>query len=151
MNALYLEDFTPGRRFECEAVRLDEDEITAFAANYDPQPFHTDPDTAKDTVFGGLIASGFQTVALATGQFIRTGALDAAGLGGPGMDEIRWLLPVRPGDTLRTTVEVKEARPTRSDPTRGVVRFAFTVDTDAGTVATFDAIVFLRSRSAPAA
>lgn len=148
MSALYFEDFTPGRRFECEPAVLEADEITEFARNYDPQPFHTDPETAKDTVFGGLIASGFQTVALATGQFIRTGALDAAGLGGPGMDEIRWTAPVRPGDSLRTSVEVREARPTRSDPTRGVVRFAFTVANDAGTVATFDAIVFVRCRPA---
>lgn len=146
MTALWFEDFTVGRRFECAPVTLNEDEITWFARQYDPQPFHTDATTARDTVFGGLIASGFQTVAAATGQFIRTGVLDAAGMGGPGMDAVRWTAPVRPGDTLHTVVEVSEARPTKSNPGRGVVRFAFTVSTDAGQAATFDATVFLRCR-----
>jgi acyl dehydratase len=148
MSEMYFEDFNVGRRFDCEPVTLDEDEITWFARQYDPQPFHTDAETAKDTVFGGLIASGFQTVAAATGQFIRTGAVDAAGMGGPGLDEVRWTAPVRPGDTLYTAVEVKEARKTRSDPNRGVVRLGFVVSNDDGEVATFDATVFLRCRPA---
>jgi acyl dehydratase len=146
MSGLWFEDFAIGRRFETEPVTLEVDEITWFARQYDPQPFHTDARTAEDTVFGGLIASGFQTVAISTGQFIRTGALDGTGMGGPGLDEIRWIAPVRPGDTLHTSVEVAEARPTRSDPGRGVVRLAFNVSTDAGEVATFTATVFLRRR-----
>ena len=147
MTGWYLEDYTVGRTIETEPVRLDEDEITWFANQYDPQPFHTDAELAKSTVFDGLIASGFQTVAIATGQFIRTGAVDETGLGGPGMDNIRWVAPVRPGDTLSTEVTVIEARATKSDPTRGVVRLGFSVSTEAGVVATFEAVVFVKARA----
>src|SRR3546814_10800134 len=104
MSALYFEDFAVGRRFDCESVRLDVDEITTFARLYDPQPLHTDPEPARDTLFGGLIARGFQTVALDTGQFIRPGAIDTASLGGPGMDNIPWTETVRPGHKCRTAV-----------------------------------------------
>ncbi len=147
MTGWYLEDYTVGRTIETEPVRLDEAEITWFANQYDPQPFHTDAELAKSTVFDGLIASGFQTVAIATGQFIRTGAVDGTGLGGPGMDIIRWVAPVRPGDTLSTEVTVIEARATKSDPTRGVVRLGFSVSTEAGVVATFEAVVFVKART----
>ena len=147
MTGWYLEDYTVGRTIETEPVRLDEDEITWFANQYDPQPFHTDAELAKSTVFDGLIASGFQTVAIATGQFIRTGAVDETGLGGPGMDIIRWVAPVRPGDTLSTDVRVIEARATKSDPARGVVRLGFSVSTEAGVVATFEAVVFVKARA----
>ena len=147
MTGWYLEDYTVGRTIETEPVRLDEDEITWFANQYDPQPFHTDAELAKSTVFDGLIASGFQTVAIATGQFIRTGAVDGTGLGGPGMDIIRWVAPVRPGDTLSTDVRVIEARATKSDPARGVVRLGFSVSTEAGVVATFEAVVFVKARA----
>ncbi len=147
MTGWYLEDYTVGRNIETEPVRLDEDEIIWFANQYDPQPFHTDAELAKSTVFDGLIASGFQTVAIATGQFIRTGAVDGTGLGGPGMDNIRWVAPVRPGDTLSTEVTVLEARATKSDPTRGVVRLGFSVSTGAGVVATFEAVVFVKARA----
>jgi acyl dehydratase len=116
VSGLYLEDYTVGRVFETEPVTLDVDEIIWFAEQYDPQVFHTDPEGAKNSAFGEHIASGFQTVAIATGQFIRTGAVDGTGMGGPGLDEIRWTAPVRPGDTLLTTVEVTEARATRSNP-----------------------------------
>jgi acyl dehydratase len=147
MTGWYLEDYTVGRTIETEPVRLDEDEITWFANQFDPQPFHTDAELAKSTVFDGLIASGFQTVAIATGQFIRTGAVDGTGLGGPGMDIIRWVAPVRPGDKLSTEVTVIEARATKSDPTRGVVRLGFSVSTEAGVVATFEAVVFVKART----
>lgn len=147
MTGWYLEDYTVGRTIGTEPVRLDEDEIIWFANQYDPQPFHTDAELAKSTVFDGLIASGFQTVAIATGQFIRTGAVDETGLGGPGMDNIRWVAPVRPGDTLSTEVTVLEARATNSDPSRGVVRLGFSVSTEAGVVATFEAVVFVKARA----
>lgn len=147
MTGWHLEDFETGRKISTAPLRLDADEIMWFARQYDPQPFHTDTETAKDTVFGGLIASGFQTVAAATGQFIRTGVVDGTGLGGPGMENIRWVAPVRPGDTLSTEIEVTEARASKSDPSRGIVRLAFTVSNDAGVVATFDTIVMVRTRA----
>jgi acyl dehydratase len=146
MTGWYLEDFEIGRNIKTEPVRLEAEEIMWFARQYDPQPFHTDRETAKDTVFEGLIASGFQTVAAATGQFIRTGVVDGTGLGGPGMENIRWVAPVRPGNTLSTGIEVTEARASKSDPSRGIVRLAFTVSNDAGVVATFDTIVMVRTR-----
>ncbi|MBS27701.1 MAG: acyl dehydratase [Alphaproteobacteria bacterium] len=151
MTGLYHEDYTVGRVFETSPVTLDADEITWFAKQYDPQPFHTDAESAKGTVFGGLIASGFQTVAVATGQFISTGAVVETGMGGPGLDEIRWIAPVRPGDSLRTVVTVAEARVSKSKPDRGVVRLSFSVSTDAGEVATFYATIMVRCRRAGSA
>jgi len=147
VSGLYLEDYTVGRVFETEPVTLDADEIIWFAEQYDPQVFHTDPEGAKNSAFGEHVASGFQTVAIATGQFIRTGAVDGTGMGGPGLDEIRWTAPVRPGDTLLTTVEVTEARATRSNPGRGIVTLAFVVATGSGTVLTFTATIFVRTRA----
>jgi acyl dehydratase len=146
MSGWYLEDLTIGRRIETAPVTLDAEEIIWFARRYDPQPFHTDIETAKGTVFEGLIASGFQTVAVATGQFIRTGIIEGNGLGGPGLDKIRWVAPVRPGDTLSTVIEVVEARVSKSDPSRGVVRLAFTVSNAVGIVATFETIIMIRAR-----
>lgn len=151
MSGWFLEDFEVCRKLATEPVRLEADEIMAFARQYDPQPFHTDLETAKNTVFEGLIASGFQTVAAATGQFIRTGVLDETGLGGPGMENIRWVAPVRPGDRLSTEIEVAEARASKSDPSRGIVRLAFVVSTQAGVAATFETIVMVRARSVSAA
>lgn len=147
MSGLYLEDYTVGRIFETEPVKLDAEEIIWFAERHDPQVFHTDPERAKDSAFGEHVASGFQTVAIATGQFIRTGAVDGTGLGGPGMDAIRWTAPVRPGETLQTRVEVTKARATRSDPGRGVVTLAFAVTTESGPVLTFEATIFVRARA----
>ncbi|MGB0571563.1 MAG: MaoC/PaaZ C-terminal domain-containing protein [Alphaproteobacteria bacterium] len=147
MSGLYIEDYTIGREFETAPVTLDADEIVWFAKLHDPQLFHTDPEAAKDSAFGEHVASGFQTVAIATGQFIRTGAVDGTGLGGPGMDKIRWTAPVRPGETLSTRVEVLQARATRSNPGRGVVTLGFAVETEAGPVLTFEATIFVRSRA----
>ena len=145
MSGLYLEDYTIGRVFETEPVTLEADEIVWFAERHDPQVFHTDPVRAKNSAFGEHVASGFQTVAIATGQFIRTGAVEDTGMGGPGLDEIRWTAPVRPGETLHTRVEVVEARATRSNPGRGVVTLAFAVDTESGPVLTFTATIFVRA------
>ncbi len=147
MSGLYLEDYTVGRVFETVPVTLNADEIIWFAELHDPQLFHTDPEAAKESAFGEHVASGFQTVAIATGQFISTGAVDGTGLGGPGMDKIRWTAPVRPGETLSTRVEILEARLTRSDPGRGVVTLGFSVETESGLVLTFEATIFVRSRA----
>ncbi len=147
MSGLYLEDYTIGRVFETEPVTLEADEIIWFAERHDPQVFHTDPVRAKDTAFGEHVASGFQTVAIATGQFIRTGAVEDTGMGGPGLDEVRWTAPVRPDETLHTRVEVAEARATRSNPGRGVVTLAFAVTTESGPVLTFTATIFVRARA----
>ena len=146
MSGLFFEDFYVGRQFTTAPVTLSESEIVAFTEKYDPQPMHTDKVAAGKSVYGGLIASGFQTIAVAAGQWLRTGMQDGTGLGGPGLRDIRWLAPVRPADVLHTTVEVADARPSRSRPDRGIVRFAYTMRNDTETVATFSAIILLRRR-----
>jgi acyl dehydratase len=119
---LYFEDFTPGREFRTDGATITEAQILDFALAFDPQPFHLDAEAAKESIFGGLIASGFQTMALTFRLFIQTRALAASSLGSPGVDELRWLRPVRPGDTLRAVVQVVEQRPSTSKPDRGIVR-----------------------------
>ena len=123
---LYFEDFAPGRQFHTEGVTVTEGQIIDFALAFDPQPFHLDAEAARSTIYGGLIASGFQTMALTFRLFVQTRALTACSLGSPGVDELRWLRPVRPGDTLRATVRVVEQRPSGSKPDRGIVRLAWT-------------------------
>lgn len=146
MSGLYFEDFHIGRRFATQPVTLSEAEIIAFARKYDPQPIHIDPAAANRSIYGGLIASGFQTIAVAAGQWLRTGNQAGTGLGGPGLRDIRWLLPVRPGDELHTTVEVADARPSRSKPDRGIVNFAYTMRIDDQIATTFSAIILIKRR-----
>lgn len=146
MSGLFYEDFHVGRQFATEPVSLSESEIVAFAEKYDPQPIHVDPVAAEISVYGGLIASGFQTIAVAAGQWLRTGQQEGTGLGGPGLREIRWLAPVRPGDVLQTTLEVADARVSRSKPDRGILQLAYTVRNDTEPVLTFTVIVMIRRR-----
>jgi acyl dehydratase len=119
---LYLEDFAPGQVRESPTRTLTKDEIIAFARDYDPQPFHTDEQAAKASVFGGLIASGWQTVGIMMRLLWDTFLKDTSSLGSPGSDEIRWLKPVRPGDTLRARFTIVDVTPSRSKPDRGIVR-----------------------------
>ncbi len=123
---LYFEDFTVGREFRTDGATLTESQILDFALAFDPQPFHMDVEAAKQSMFGSLIASGFHTMALTFRLFVQTRALAACSLGSPGVDELRWLRPVRPGDTLRATVQVVEQRPSGSKPDRGIIRLHWT-------------------------
>ena len=127
MSDLYFEDFKPGDRFESAGKTLSESEILEFAFRYDPQPNHLDVGAANDGAFGGLIASGFQTLVVAFRMLWQTGVFAAASLGSPGADELRWLKPVRPGDTLRAVIEVVETRPSNSKPDRGICRVKWQV------------------------
>lgn len=120
---LYFDDFRVGDRFESPGATLTESLIIDFALTYDPQPFHLD---ASRSHFGAVIASGFQTLALAFRLFYQTGVFASANLGGPGIDELRWLKPVRAGDTIRSVVEIVELRPSTSKPDRGTLRFRLT-------------------------
>jgi acyl dehydratase len=97
------------------------DEILAFAREFDPQPFHLDEAAARRTIYGGLLASGWHTAAILMRLMWETYLKDTASMGSPGVDEVRWLKPVRPGDTLRARFTVTDARPSRSRPDRGVV------------------------------
>jgi len=123
---LYFEDFTVGREFRTDGATVTESQILDFALAFDPQPFHMDLEAAKQSMFGGLIASGFHSMALTFRLFAQTRALAACSLGSPGVDEVRWLRPVRPGDTLRGTVQVVEQRPSGSKPDRGIIRLHWT-------------------------
>jgi acyl dehydratase len=96
-------------------------EIIEFASRYDPQPFHLDEVAGKESPFGGLIASGWHTTALFMGMFVRAVLLDSASLGSPGVEEIRWTAPVRPGDTLAGRSTVTDVRPSSTDARRGTV------------------------------
>jgi len=118
----YWEDFYPGQVHESGSYSLSEDEIIEFAGKYDPQPFHVDKDKAQRSAFGGLIASGWQTASLAMRMLCDLYLLESASMGSPGVDEVRWLKPVRPGDALRLKSAVLETRASVSRPDMGTVR-----------------------------
>ncbi len=127
MGERYFDDFEIGERFASAGVTLSEAQILDFALTYDPQPIHIDKEAAAKGPFGGLIASGFQTLMLAFRLFYQQNIINSASLGGPGMDEIRWLAPVRPGDTIHVLAEVAEKRPSRSRPDRGTLVMRYEV------------------------
>jgi len=119
----YFEDFRVGDAFDLGNTTVTEEEIVAFAQNYDPQPFHVSPEQAQKSPFGGLIASGLQTMALFMRLFVDVILNNAISLASPGADEIRWLKPVYPGDVLNARLTVVECTPSRSRPEMGIVRF----------------------------
>jgi acyl dehydratase len=123
---LYFEDFTPGDEFPTGGVTITEAAMIDFALQFDPQPFHLDAEAARATIYGGLIASGLHTLVLTFRLFAQTNAITATSLGSPGLDEIRWMRPVRPGDTLRVIARVVETRASESKPDRGVVSIHYT-------------------------
>lgn len=118
----YWEDFPVGKVTEFGGITLTQEDIMRFAKEFDPQPFHVDEDAAKQSVFGGIIASGWHTCGLAMRMMCDAYLLESASLGSPGVENIRWLKPVRPGDTLRVRSVVLEARPLESKPHVGLVR-----------------------------
>jgi acyl dehydratase len=119
---LYWEDFVVGTVFELGPRTVSRDEILQFARSYDPQSFHTDEKAAESSIYGGLIASGWHTCALVM-RMLYDGMLSrAASLGSPGVDSVRWLKPVRPGDTLHLRLTVLEQRPSKSKLDRGLTR-----------------------------
>ena len=118
----YFEDFKPGDVIELGARTISKESILAFAREFDPQPFHTDEEAARHSIYGGLLASGWHTGSLLM-RILYDGLLhDTASLGSPGIDELRWVKPVRPGDTLSGRMTVLEAIPSRSKPDRGLIR-----------------------------
>ncbi len=125
---LYFEDFAPGQVLESGSHTVTLEEILAFARQFDPQPIHVDETAARRSPYGGIIASGWHTAALCMRMVVDSALVGETGsLGSPGVDELRWLRPVRPGDTLRVLIEVLEVRPSRSKPDRGLVRLRYTV------------------------
>ena len=125
MDTRFLDDLAPGQRFTSPGLTLTEAKIIDFAWRYDPQPFHLDANAAASSPYGGLIASGFQSLAVCFRLFIQSGILAESSMGSPGIDELRWLAPVRPGDTLHSEIEVLEVRPSNSKPDRGIARLKY--------------------------
>jgi len=123
----YWEDFVPGWVYESPGRTLTAEDIIGFARAYDPQRYHADPERAKATPFGGLIASGWQTASVGMRLMCDGYLLESACLGSPGLEELRWLKPVRPGDALRLRSTVLEQMPSPKDPTRGTVKFRWDV------------------------
>jgi len=145
----YFDDYAPGTTFDCGSVSVDEAEIISFARAFDPQALHVDPEAASRGPFGGLVASGWHTAALVMRQLVEHYLAAEASLGSPGLDEIRWPYPVRPGDTLRVRATVVEARRSLSKPDRGIVRtMAEAVNQDNRPVMRATAINFFRVRPA---
>ncbi len=123
----YWEDFPAGDVRDFGAMAVGHDAVVAFARQFDPQPFHVDDEAAKATLFGGLCASGWHTCAMAMRMMCDAYLLDSASLGSPGIDQLRWLKPVFPGDTLAMRMEVLQARPMASKPQVGLVQSRWTV------------------------
>ena len=136
----YFEDYVEGDVHSFGSVAVEADEIMEFAKWFDPQSFHTDPEAAKRTPFGGLIASGWHTVGLMMRLYVEHYLTHVASLASPGVDELRWLKPVRPGDTLSVRVTVLKATPSRSKPDRGAVTSFIEVFNQAG-----EAVMTLRA------
>jgi acyl dehydratase len=130
---LYFEDIEPGATYEVGAYTVTDEEMIAFAEQFDPQPFHVDPEAARESMFGELVASGLHTLCLCVRLFVTEfvqGGPELANMGGLGMDDLRWHEPVAPGDTLALTVEVVDARLSESRDDRGYVEFAREVSVD---------------------
>lgn len=117
----YFEDLEVGRAIPVGSHTVSEEEIIDFATRFDPQPFHVDRDEAAESIYGGIIASGWHTCAMMMRLMVDGFLKEAASMGSPGVDEIRWIKPVRPGDTLTVSTTALEARPSGSKPDRGVV------------------------------
>ena len=147
MRDYYFEDFHVGQIFETDAETLSEEDIVTFGQRYAPMPYHVDPEGAKETMFGGLIAAGYQTAALTFGLFARTGVLAACGTGSPGVDKLRWLRPVRPGDELRVKAEIVEVSPAQSENGRDAIRITYTtLNQDGDAVMTLTSLHFVKRR-----
>jgi acyl dehydratase len=126
LSGRYVEDFAVGQTFSSGRLRIDKEQIFAFAAEFDPQPFHLDEASARHSIFGGLAASGWHTAAVTMRLLLDSELKPAGGIIGAGLDECRWPRPVRPGDELRIECEVIEVRPSKSRPEQGLIKLRTT-------------------------
>jgi acyl dehydratase len=125
VSKLHWEDFNPGRIFRHGPRRVTREEIVGFAAEFDPQPMHLDEAAARATLLGGLSASGWHACCILMRMCTDSFVLNAASMGAPGVDEVRWLIPIRPGDELTLHATVLETRPSKSRTDMGYVKFLF--------------------------
>lgn len=147
----FWEDFPAGHVMEFGGAPVSREAVIAFASQFDPQPFHLDEEAARGTLFGGLCASGWHTCAMTMRMMCDGYLLDAASLGSPGIDALRWLKPVHPGDTLRVRMEILQARPMNSKPHVGLVQSRWTVINQHGeSVMTMEGWGMFRRRHAAA-
>lgn len=131
MPELFFDDLEPGDERECGSYTVTKAEIIAFARQYDPQPFHLDETAAEESIYGGLIASGWHTAAVSMRLYVDGFLRDTASMGARGVDELRWRRPVRPGDTLSVRIEVLE-KADEPSPERGLVRIRIVTENDDG-------------------
>jgi acyl dehydratase len=132
MSENYLEDFAVGQIYGSGRITVERERIQAFAAEFDPQPFHLDEEAARRSIFGGLAASGWHTAALTMRLLVESDFKPAGGIIGAGFDEFRWPLPVRPGDQLHVESEVLDVRPSRSRPHQGLIKVRTTTKNQKG-------------------
>lgn len=148
MSLRYFEDITVGQRFASPTLTVEAEAITRFAAEFDPQPFHLDDEAARQSLFGGLAASGWHTAAMTMRLCLASDFRPAGGILGVG-GELNWLKPVYPGDELRVEIEIIEARTSRSRPRHGLVKVKITTLNQRGeTVQTFAPTLFVERRDA---
>jgi acyl dehydratase len=133
VSKLHFEDFTPGRVFEHGPRRVPREEMIAFAAEFDPQPMHLDEAAAKDMMMQGLSASGWYACCIFMQMLAEAFVVNSSSMGSPGVDEVKWLAPIRPGDDLTLRVTVAEVRASKSRPDMGFVKFDFEIFNAVGT------------------
>ena len=144
---IYFEDFENGRVFETDTQKISAEEIISFGNNFAPLPYHTDPEAAKDYMFGELVAAGFHTCAISFGLFIRSGIFDTCAMGSPGFNKLRWKNPVRPDDSLKVTATVTEVSPARDENGRNLISLLFvTTNQNNQIVLEMETRHFVRSR-----
>jgi acyl dehydratase len=148
----YFEDFHVGDVFELGSRSLTQEQIIAFAREYDPQPFHTDPEAAKHSAFGTLVASGWQTVGVYMSLMVKGFLNGVASMGSPGIDSIKWLKPVKPGDQLHARVTIIEATASKSRPDRGILKTVAEMrNQDGDVIMTMQGVSFVGRRPSAAA
>ena len=148
----YFEDFFPGQEMELGSRSVTEQEIIEFATDFDPQPFHVDREAAKDSIFGGVIASGWHTCSMIMRIVVDSVLGNSASMGSPGLEKVRWILPVRPGDTLSVRYITTQVKASASRPDRGVVWSTWEArNQDGQLVCTVDGMGMYRRRPQDAA
>jgi acyl dehydratase len=148
----YFDDFVVGQEIELGERTVNEDEIIAFATQFDPQPFHIDKEAAAKSIYGGVIASGWHTCAMMMRIVLDGMGCEEASMGSPGLDGVRWLLPVRAGDTIKVRYLTREVKASTSKPDRGIVKSTWVATNQKGEdVCTIDGMAMFRRRPAAAA
>ena len=146
---IYFEDLSVGQKFFAGPLAVTQEAIIAYATQYDPQDFHTDPVRAKDTVFGELVASGWHTASLTMSMIVKAGPAMKGGMIGRAIEKMNWPRPVRPGDVLSLEIEVIDLRPSAKSPTRGTMRTKNTVTNQKGEpVLEMEVVIFVPRRVA---